>query len=186
MNNDQDNDVESLVSNTTIIPLPLSKAKCFLKTCEKGGDFTCCGCNVIMYCSKECQKVDWPCHKLLCFTPKETYIPRHIKTFKGHGEKDLIIPYSFYSDLKVIHPNDCIISGGEGNGEYNDKCIPQWFLFLQPDGKMKISIAAKDKQVCTYQEMDHLGRLKCMDPVENVLFYYTPQIMSVYDQKPFK
>jgi hypothetical protein len=40
--------------------------------CEKPGTQVCQRCNCNRYCSKECQKHDWPVHKLLC---------KHLKDF---------------------------------------------------------------------------------------------------------
>lgn len=39
--------------------------------CEKVGKLRCTGCSVMHYCSKTCQKRDWPVHKIVCKTYKE-------------------------------------------------------------------------------------------------------------------
>ncbi|KAF2183482.1 hypothetical protein K469DRAFT_582613 [Zopfia rhizophila CBS 207.26] len=36
--------------------------------CNKPGTMTCGGCHCSRYCSGDCQKLDWPVHKLLCKT----------------------------------------------------------------------------------------------------------------------
>ncbi len=35
-------------------------------SCEKPSLMKCAGCNVVRYCSKECQKHDWKYHRLAC------------------------------------------------------------------------------------------------------------------------
>ncbi|OAL01043.1 hypothetical protein IQ06DRAFT_347119 [Phaeosphaeriaceae sp. SRC1lsM3a] len=39
--------------------------------CPNIGTFRCTGCGDIKYCSKQCQKNDWPIHKILCKTIKD-------------------------------------------------------------------------------------------------------------------
>ncbi|KAH7091650.1 hypothetical protein FB567DRAFT_617312 [Paraphoma chrysanthemicola] len=34
--------------------------------CDNSGELACSGCKSIHYCSKACQKVDWPIHKIIC------------------------------------------------------------------------------------------------------------------------
>ncbi|KAI1166662.1 hypothetical protein F5B18DRAFT_605265, partial [Nemania serpens] len=43
--------------------------------CENKGQFTCQGCKNARYCSLECQKKDWPVHRLLCSNPSVTPRP---------------------------------------------------------------------------------------------------------------
>lgn len=40
------------------------EALCVMYT--NAGTLTCSGCHDIQYCSKDCQKTDWPLHKLVC------------------------------------------------------------------------------------------------------------------------
>ncbi|CAM6113755.1 unnamed protein product [Calypogeia fissa] len=34
--------------------------------CDSNGTQFCTQCRTLRYCSKECQRIDWPTHKLLC------------------------------------------------------------------------------------------------------------------------
>ena len=43
-------------------------ADLFCAICDTPGVHACSGCHEVRYCSKECQKVDWPIHKLVCKT----------------------------------------------------------------------------------------------------------------------
>lgn len=48
----------------------------FCAMCEMDGTQQCNYCRAIRYCSRECQKLDWPLHKLLCKTRNEKYDDR--------------------------------------------------------------------------------------------------------------
>jgi hypothetical protein len=54
-----------------------SKSKRFSKglceICGKVGINICSSCKHIRYCSKECQREDWPNHKVLCKSLKEYF-----------------------------------------------------------------------------------------------------------------
>ncbi|KAF9700897.1 hypothetical protein EKO04_000902 [Ascochyta lentis] len=43
----------------------------FCAMCDKPSTQLCSGCKSIKYCSKSCQKLDWPIHKLICKTYKK-------------------------------------------------------------------------------------------------------------------
>jgi hypothetical protein len=47
---------------------PSSKDSRVCGHCHGRGSFNCSGCNGIHYCSKECQKLDWKLHKIVCNT----------------------------------------------------------------------------------------------------------------------
>jgi hypothetical protein len=34
--------------------------------CKNNGRFVCSQCEIAIYCSRECQKADWPIHKTMC------------------------------------------------------------------------------------------------------------------------
>lgn len=38
----------------------------FCTMCDNVGTMVCSGCKSIHYCSKACQKIDWPIHKIIC------------------------------------------------------------------------------------------------------------------------
>lgn len=42
------------------------EAKCRFNECTKHGTMLCGRCKQTKYCSKECQRKDWPAHKLIC------------------------------------------------------------------------------------------------------------------------
>ncbi|KAH7091649.1 hypothetical protein FB567DRAFT_617310, partial [Paraphoma chrysanthemicola] len=44
--------------------------------CNEEGTLSCAGCHDIRYCSKTCQKMDWPLHKLVCKTWSQLYADR--------------------------------------------------------------------------------------------------------------
>lgn len=44
--------------------------------CDNDGAQQCTSCRAIRYCSTECQKLDWPLHKLVCKTWNEKYADR--------------------------------------------------------------------------------------------------------------
>ncbi|ERF68455.1 hypothetical protein EPUS_03773 [Endocarpon pusillum Z07020] len=68
-------------SLTSKIPLQIFCANTDLgdhePPCRKPGSKACSGCFLVQYCSKECQKIHWPAHKLDCKSPliKETWKP---------------------------------------------------------------------------------------------------------------
>lgn len=51
--------------------------------CSLRGPNTCMGCGSIHYCSVDCQKQDWPVHKILCKTFKNFPTPLDPKTFRA-------------------------------------------------------------------------------------------------------
>lgn len=65
-------------------------------SCKKPSDnlSTCGHCNIILYCNKECQRVDWRIHKIICKifaqsprpTASESGTPRRVILF--HPDKD--------------------------------------------------------------------------------------------------
>lgn len=44
----------------------MSKRPCFYSKCSKESKKYCGGCKEVRYCSVECQRADWPSHRLLC------------------------------------------------------------------------------------------------------------------------
>lgn len=45
---------------------PTDEERCVNKGCKTKGDNRCSRCHVSRYCSRKCQKEDWPVHKLKC------------------------------------------------------------------------------------------------------------------------
>lgn len=50
--------------HTFFMAMPTTLAIC--TTCDESGTLICSGCKSIHYCSKACQKMDWPIHKIIC------------------------------------------------------------------------------------------------------------------------
>jgi ankyrin repeat protein len=44
---------------------------CTYKTCTSRDTYKCNGCESVKYCSKKCQRLDWPKHKPLCVSPAD-------------------------------------------------------------------------------------------------------------------
>ena len=59
------------------IELPLlvkpGNIKCSNPLCQITPVKPCTGCRIAYYCSKECQKADWPKHKDFCRRPRGGY-----------------------------------------------------------------------------------------------------------------
>jgi len=56
-------------------------SKC--KICGSAGLFNCAKCHYATYCGKECQKIDWRTHKIMC---SETLIESKKELPKGYSE----------------------------------------------------------------------------------------------------
>jgi hypothetical protein len=75
--------------------------------CHRAGTMRCGGCKELHYCSKMCQKNDWPIHKLICKTLKD-FSPenrpgsdyKRAILFPQDGEQ----PHFFW--LRYITPSD--------------------------------------------------------------------------------
>eukprot|EP00985_Skeletonema_marinoi_P018926 scaffold10709_cov130-Skeletonema_marinoi.AAC.5 len=78
----------------------------------------CSRCNRRKYCSTECQRDDWPIHKLECsITNSETVAnPRLDDAGEGNAE-DKPLKY----DLKLDQGEDCVVHGLKGKPQYNGK-----------------------------------------------------------------
>jgi hypothetical protein len=48
------------------IPMPVVYLPCGAEGCKMPGEHTCSRCKTVAYCSKECQKSAWKCHKKDC------------------------------------------------------------------------------------------------------------------------
>ncbi|KAL8827811.1 MAG: hypothetical protein Q9191_002968 [Dirinaria sp. TL-2023a] len=53
-------------NNLTDPSAPITKPSCSNPSCPAPGTKLCASCRKISYCSRECQKVDWPDHKAHC------------------------------------------------------------------------------------------------------------------------
>lgn len=51
------------------------KGSCSYSACEKEGEKCCGACKGVIYCSIECQKADWPSHRLSCQKRENNHVP---------------------------------------------------------------------------------------------------------------
>ena len=53
--------------------------------CSLAGSKTCGQCRSVQYCSRRCQKLDWPAHKLSCGAVTTTAVSSEIEQLKRHA-----------------------------------------------------------------------------------------------------
>jgi hypothetical protein len=106
----------------------LTKDLCAM--CSQHGAMQCAGCKELRYCSKGCQKNDWPIHKLVCKTLKDFSAdnrpgPNYKRAilFPQDGEN----PHFFW--LKFLVPGDFYFKSELDEG----KDIPLWKTRFNPN-----------------------------------------------------
>ncbi|KAJ7150684.1 hypothetical protein C8R46DRAFT_1008177 [Mycena filopes] len=113
--------------------------------CGSPGEMRCSGCKIIRYCGKDCQRFDWPIHKLDCKSLAKTGKPRttHCSGCKQPfgewiGAADRSCP-----DCGYIACNDCVCHDRRGTcycpeSNFGHKyCgrVPEWYHYAGRTGK---------------------------------------------------
>lgn len=93
--------------------------------CRGRGSFSCSGCLGIQYCSRECQKLNWKLHKVVC------------KMKSVDDKKSIVIPvvapfipgdYNFYGETSFcgsglsVHDPTAVAKNPHGNSRFIIKC----------------------------------------------------------------
>ena len=82
--------------------------KLFCRQCDKGAEMTCSRCDLVCYCSKECQRKHFGVHKKTCISP--TSIEQE-KIFEGTSVANMTLKGYWVGEifwLKVTHDNSSL------------------------------------------------------------------------------
>ena len=104
----------------------------------------CSRCNRRKYCSIECQRDDWPIHKLECMIAKdETEANPRIDDLALGDDDAEVKPLKH--KLKLIQGEDCVIHGLKGKPHYNGKIA----IIGEPtsDGRIAVTLGYDDGNI---------------------------------------
>ncbi|KAF2026715.1 hypothetical protein EK21DRAFT_103059 [Setomelanomma holmii] len=78
-----------------------------VQVCLKDATQACSGCNLVQYCSKDCQVADWRHHKKTCKSPlmKDTWIPDWYLTGRKPALISDDVPFAAFGTLKFLWGN---------------------------------------------------------------------------------
>ena len=121
---------------------------CGFVECQNLSKQTCSSCKMIKYCSRECQKVDWPQHKAKCKQVSQTPLRINIGNINGPDE---------FIDVLPVGTQVSLITG-ELNGDTYGKIIkfnPGKGPFVNPEIKFDPKLVQginwdPDDLMCTY------------------------------------
>ena len=85
--------------------------------CGKSPAKECTGCHLIAYCTKDCQRTDWPFHKYSCKYKSNNVIDRLIRV---PAFTDLVKKIFIYLNGKDFHAVRCV------NRSWRDIVISMW------------------------------------------------------------
>lgn len=87
------------------IPLPISSSFCANCNTTENKSLRCTGCNIIFYCSRECQKEDWKLHKNECGKLAKMSKEAKETAEKGGNQLSSDMFKAFMESFKPTFPN---------------------------------------------------------------------------------